>query len=91
MALVVIHMSLHNKEIEIPRSNPQYTTDESKILSNFCSIWSTRWILNGYGYPQGMGMGKDSYPRVWVRVRVEFCTHRLYGYGYGIALPCRTL
>jgi hypothetical protein len=31
-------------------------------------------------------MSKVSYPWVWVRV--EFCTHRLYGYEYGIALPC---
>jgi hypothetical protein len=33
-----------------------------------------------------MVMGKVLYPLV--RVRAEFYTHRLYGYGYGIALPC---
>jgi hypothetical protein len=49
-------------------------------------IWSTHRVLNRYGYSSGMGMGKDSYP--WVRVRVEFYTHRLGGYGYGIVLPC---
>jgi hypothetical protein len=51
-----------------------------------CNIWSTRWVPNGYGCPLGMGTGEVSYP--WARVRVEFCTHQLYEYGYGITLPC---
>ena len=42
----------------------------------------TQWVR----VPVGYGMGKDSCP--WVRVWVKFYTHRLYGYGYGIALPC---
>jgi hypothetical protein len=79
-------MSPHNKKIEIPCSSPQSTINESKIVSNLCSIWSTCWVPNGYGYLPGMGMGKDSHP--WVRVWVKLCTHRLYRYGYGIALPC---
>jgi hypothetical protein len=56
-------MSPHNKKIEIPRSNPQYSIDESKIVSNLYSISSTHWVHNGYGYPPGMGMGKDSHRR----------------------------
>jgi hypothetical protein len=45
-------MCPHIKEIEIPRSSPQYTINESKIVSNLCSICSTRWIQvpAGYGY-----------------------------------------
>jgi hypothetical protein len=65
----------HIKEIKIPCSSPQCNIDESKIVSNLCSIWSIRWILNGYGYPQSMGMGKILYPWVWVWV--EFFTHQL--------------
>ena len=67
----------------------QKFADDCKILSNLCTNWSTRWVPNGYGYPPGMGTGKVLYPRV--RIWVEFCTHWLHGYGYGIGLPAHTL
>jgi hypothetical protein len=68
----MIHMSPHNKEIEMPRSSLQCIIDKSKIVSNLCSIWSTRWGPNGYGLrfiPVGTGTGRILYPstiRAWV-------------------------
>jgi hypothetical protein len=49
----------------------KYAIDECKIVNNWCNIWSTCWVPNGYG-PSSMGVGKISFP--WVRVWIEFRT-----------------
>jgi hypothetical protein len=63
----MIHMSLHNKELEIARSSLQCSIDESKIVV-------THVVFDPpVGYPMGMGTH-----RVWVWVKI--CT-RAHGYG----------